>query len=224
MDTYGLIAVIPSSGIIFEKMDSIAQPFWYFLLAFGISLLGSLPFGMINLNVLATAVHRGPRPALWMAGGATLIEGVQLFVVLVGFGFLADHTTLEAVLQWIAVPIFLGLAVFYFRAEPVNTHGEVVKQRPFWRGVGLSIINVLVYPFWFLWLGLMAFPVEDRSLWGWLITGAILGAFVVMVMFTFLGRLIEQRAESLTRHLNRIIAGVFFALAIWQLIRLFLGK
>lgn len=195
--------------------------FGYFMTAFGISLLGSLPFGMINLNVLATAVHRGPRPALWMAFGATMIEGVQLFIVLLGFGFLASNAALEATLQWIAIPIFLALSIFYLRAKPSSKRGEVVKQLPFWRGVGLSFINVLVYPFWFLWLGLMAFPVEEKTLWGWLIAGAVLGAFTVMVLFVFLGRVIEQRAESLTRHLNRIIAGIFFALAIWQFIRLY---
>lgn len=194
------------------------------MMAFGISLLGSLPFGMINLNVLATAVHRGPRPALWMALGATMIEGVQLFVVLFGFGFLASNTTLESILQWIAIPVFLGLAIHYFKVKPSTKQGEVIKQRPFWRGVGLSLINVLVYPFWFLWLGLMAFPVEDKSLWGWLISGAVLGAFAVMLLFIFLGRIIEQRAETLTRHLNRIIAGIFLALAIWQILRLIIEK
>ncbi len=190
------------------------------MMAFGISLLGSLPFGMINLNVLATAVHRGPRPALLMGLGATLIEGFQILIVLFGFDVLAANTTLDAILQWVAIPIFLGLSGYYFTAKPAKAEGEVVHHRPFWRGVGLSLINVLVYPFWFLWLGLMAFPVEERSLWIWLILGAVAGAFAVMVIFTLLGRVIEQKSEGLTRHLNRIIAVIFLALAIWQLVRL----
>ncbi len=194
--------------------------FGYFMMAFGISLLGSLPFGMINLNVLATAVHRGPRPALWMGLGATLVEGLQLLIVLFGFGFFAAHTTLESILQWVAIPVFLGLAWYYYRAKPSKTEGEVVQNRPFWRGVGLSLIYVLVYPFWFLWLGLMAFPVEEKPIWIWLISGAVLGAFASMVIFTFLGRVIEKKSEKVTRHLNRIIAAVFLALAIWQLVRL----
>ncbi|MCF8238963.1 MAG: LysE family transporter [Saprospiraceae bacterium] len=194
--------------------------FWYFMMAFGISLLGSLPFGMINLNVLATAVHRGPRPALLMGLGATLVEGIQILIVLFGFGFLATHTKLESILQWVAVPVFLGLAWYYYTAKPPQKEGEVVQRQPFWRGVGLSLINVLVYPFWFLWLGIMAFPVEERSIWAWLITGAVMGAFASMVIFTFLGRVIEKKSEKVTRHLNRIIAIVFLGLALWQLVRM----
>lgn len=191
----------------------------YFATAFGISLLGSLPFGMINLNVLATAVHRGPRPALVMGLGATLVEGLQIFIVLLGFGYFAAYTSLESTMKWVAIPIFLGLAVYYFIAKPPKKEGEVVRRQPFWRGVGLSIINVLVYPFWFLWLGIMSFPVEEQSTWIWLITGAVLGAFASMVIFTFLGRVIQQKAEGVTGQLNRIIAAVFLGLALWQLVR-----
>lgn len=195
--------------------------FGYFITAFGISLLGSLPFGMINLNVLATAVHRGPRPALLMGLGATLVEGLQILIVLFGFGYLAANTTLDTILQWIAIPVFLGLSVYYFKAKPSAKEGQVVHHQPFVRGMGLSLINVLVYPFWFLWLGLMAFPVEEKTLWGWLIAGAVLGAFAVMVIFTLLGRVIEKKSERLTHQLNRIIAIIFLGLAIWQLVRLF---
>ncbi len=212
--------MIRESEVTFAIMDLLLQPLWYFSLAFGISLLGSLPFGMINLNVLATAVHRGPRPALWMGLGATMVEGLQILLVLFGFRWLADNTTLDTILQWIAIPVFLGLAFHYFTAKPARQEGEVIRKQPFLRGVGLSLINVLVYPFWFLWLGLMDFPVDDRSLWGWMIAGAVLGALAVMALFIFLGRVIEKNAGSLTRHLNRVISGVFLALAIWQFTRL----
>ena len=212
--------MIRGSEVTFAIMDLLLQPLWYFSLAFGISLLGSLPFGMINLNVLATAVHRGPRPALWMGLGATLVEGLQILLVLFGFQWLADNTTLDTILQWIAIPVFLGLAFHYFTAKPARQEAEVIQRHPFLRGVGLSLINVLVYPFWFLWLGLMDFPVDDRSLWGWMIAGAVLGAFAVMALFVLLGRVIEKHAEAITRSLNQIIATVFIGLGVIQLLRL----
>ncbi|MEZ5031816.1 MAG: LysE family transporter [Saprospiraceae bacterium] len=192
----------------------------FFALAFGISLMGSLPFGMINLNVLATAVHRGPRPALVMGLGATMVEAAQLVLVLFGFDYLASHTSVDQVLQWIAIPVFLGLAIHYWRSRPSSQHGEVVRSRPFLRGVGLGVINVLIYPFWFLWLGIIQFPVDDHALWPWFIIGAFLGAFASMVIFTVLGRVIEQRSEALTRHLHRIIAVMFLGLGLWQILRL----
>lgn len=188
---------------------------FFLLTAFLLSLMGSLPFGMINLNVLSAAVHRGRGPALRMALGAVLIEGIQLVLILTGFSYLADNPGFERTLRGIALPIFLVLALYYYLSKPkVQGLEGVEASRPFMRGVGLSLINVLVYPFWLFWLAWLDFPVERQGLWFFFIAGAVAGAYATMLLFILLGRLIQVRAGELTRHLNRIIAGIFFALAL----------
>lgn len=188
---------------------------WFLLAAFLLSLMGSLPFGMINLNVLAVAVHRGRGQALRMALGAVLIEGVQLVLILTGFSYLANNPGFERVLRGVALPIFLALALYYFLSRPrAQGLDGVEASRPFLRGVGLSLINVLVYPFWLFWLAWLDFPVDRQGLWFFFIAGAVLGAYATMLLFIVLGRLIQARAGELTRHLNRIIAGIFLALAL----------
>ena len=193
----------------------------HFLTAFGISLLGSLPFGMINLNVLATAVARGKAPALTMGAGAVLVEGMQILLVLILYGWLAGRSELQQWLQIGAVPVFLGLAAWYLlRPAPLPGQGRVVERAAFLRGMGLSVLNVLVYPFWLFWLGWLAFPIEERTSWTPFLVGAVLGAYAVMIGFTFLGRLIDTRAHQVARHLRLIIGLIFLGLGIWQLIRI----
>jgi threonine/homoserine/homoserine lactone efflux protein len=190
---------------------------FFLLAAFALSLMGSLPFGMINLNVLSAAVHRGRGPALQMALGAVLIEGVQLILILTGFSYLADNPGFERTLRGFALPVFLGLALYYFLTRPkLETIGAPAASRPFLRGVGLSLINVLVYPFWLFWLAWLDFPVERHGLWSFFIGGAVLGAYVTMLLFILLGRLIQSRASEMTRHLNRIIAVIFLGLALLE--------
>lgn len=188
----------------------------FFSAAFALSLMGSLPFGMINLNVLSTAVHRGRVPALWMALGAVLVEGGQLVVILAGFQQLSENPGLEQLLRRIALPIFLVLAIYFLRTRTRTDLAQADTGRPFVKGLGLSVINVLVYPFWLIWLAWLDFPVERLGLWLPFIVGAIAGAFASMLGFIFLGRIITRRAGELTTHLNRFIAMIFLGLALWE--------
>lgn len=184
-----------------------------FVAAFLLSLMGSVPFSMINLNVLSASVHRGVRPALWMAFGAVLVEGGQLFLIMYGYHYLSQNPEFDRTLHTLALPIFLVLGLYFFFTKPKLKVEYANRKSPFFKGVGLSVLNVLVYPFWLFWLAWLDFPVEDFRGWRYFISGAILGAMASLVGFIYLGKLITARAHALTSYLNRIIATIFFALA-----------
>lgn len=190
---------------------------YYFIAAFGVSLMGSLPFGMINLNVMATAVHRGYGAAMYMATGAVITEGVQLFGVMYGYGFLANNPDFEFVLRAMALPVFIGMGIFFFLKKQKVRLDTQATQRPFLRGIVLAWLNVLVYPFWLLWMGWMDFPVERHMLWLPFILGAMVGAYATMLGFIKLGNLIASKSDTLTNHLNRIIGTIFLLLSCFEI-------
>lgn len=192
---------------------------WFFWVAFGLSLMGSLPFGMINLNILSTAVYRGRTAAMIMGLGAVVTEGCQLVLILAGYDLLSDNPGIERWLRAIAFPLFLGLAIYFFMSRPKADVKEEQNGTPFWKGVGLSMINILVYPFWLFWLTWLDFPVENKMLWTAFIGGAVGGAYFSLLAFILMGHVIARQGGMWTRHLNRFIALVFMGLALMELFR-----
>jgi threonine/homoserine/homoserine lactone efflux protein len=191
--------------------------FTYFFAAFFLSLLGSLPFGVINLNILSTAVHSGKKSALQMTFGAVMIEGIQLIFILMSYRYLAANPAFDRVLHYLALPVFLGLAGYYLLAKS-NIKTEVVHPKyPFIQGVIFALMNVLVYPFWLFWLAWLEFPVDQTAMQITFIAGAVSGAFISMLLFIFLGQLIKSRTRQLTTYLNKIIGCIFLGLALWEM-------
>lgn len=54
----------------------------HFFIALGLSFIGSLPFGMINMTVAHTAIRKGMQAAIFTALGAALVELIQVFIAL----------------------------------------------------------------------------------------------------------------------------------------------
>lgn len=187
---------------------------YYFIIAFLLSFMGSLPFSLINLNVLSATIHRGSSYALRMAIGAALTEGVQLIIILYGYSLVDDYPVLTEVFRMIALPIFILMAVYFFlKPTKIQSVGPA-KGRPFWKGIGFSMVNVLVYPFWLFWLIWSDLPMDNHKYCISFVLGAILGAFICLVGFIYLGKLIYKRSYFDVSYLNRLIAIIFVVLSV----------
>lgn len=79
------------------------------LAGFALSLLGSLPPGLISLSVAQTAVQRGLVAALVLGAGAAVAEFFQAWLAAEAAGWFLQHPAVEQGLRWAAVPVFLGL-------------------------------------------------------------------------------------------------------------------
>ena len=71
----------------------------HFALGFIASIIGALPFGLVNLSVVDSALNRGERPAFWISAGATIIEIIfVLLAIYLGSSlavFMEDNTWIE---------------------------------------------------------------------------------------------------------------------------------
>ena len=148
------------------------------LAGFFLSLLGSLPPGLISLSVAQTAVQRGLAAALVLGAGAAVAEFFQAWLAAEAAGWFVQHPMVEQGLRWAAVPVFLGLGGWLVwkpsRGNPApSTTGEgghdirrdallslsshsgegpgvgLSRLGPlFAQGLLLSLFNLLAIPYW----------------------------------------------------------------------------
>ncbi len=198
----------------------------HFLIAIGLSFIGSLPFGMINMTVAHTAMRRGMKAALSAAFGASLVEFFQVFLSLKFISLFAENATLERIFQSVAVVVFLagGIYFFFFAKAKAPDVQEVADEKRwvgyFLKGALVSILNLMAIPYWVFYGTLLIGK-------GWLLpddlhlmffaAGTLVGTFLLMVLYALLGAKILVKSELITRRVNQFIGLLMLGFAVYQL-------
>ncbi|MEO6038211.1 MAG: LysE family transporter [Saprospiraceae bacterium] len=200
-----------------------------FFAGFGLSLLGSLPPGLISLAVAYTAIQQGLRAALWVALGATLVEFGQAWLAGTAVVWFLANPGAERSFQWVALPIFTGAALYLlFWARPPRPKAIPATPASAWhqlaQGGLISLFNLLALPYWFSycgWLRLMGWWVAGW--WAAVIfsTGVCFGTLVALGFYAWAGQKAVQNSPKIGRIANRVIGGIFLLLAgklAWELV------
>ncbi|MBL7828733.1 MAG: LysE family transporter [Saprospiraceae bacterium] len=194
---------------------------------FVLSLLGSLPPGLISLTVSYTAIGMGVLAATMVAAGAAFAEFFQAWLAVVLSDWFLSNPGVSAVFEWVAVVVFSVLAIFMlFFAQPPKKPGEIkMANWPvyFLRGVLISAFNLLAVPYWFTYCGWL----RVEGIWQEGLTctlvfslGVSLGTMFAMGIYIWLSTLIVSRAHQVARYANRLIGLIFVFLALKTLINL----
>lgn len=194
------------------------------LLSAGIvlSLLGSLPPGLISLSVAQTAIHRGLLAALLLAAGAAGAEFFQAWAAVWLTDWFMANRAVEQVFQWASVPVFLMLGVYFvFFAKAPETQGRAVEvslARQVGKGVLLSVFNLLAVPYWFVYVGSLRVSGwwKEAGLASTLIfsAGVTLGTLAALGLYAWLGKIVVERSDVAARHANRVVGLMFLALGL----------
>ncbi|MBK8967633.1 MAG: LysE family transporter [Lewinellaceae bacterium] len=209
----------------------IAAQFLYFapqkdmiLFAAGVflSLMGSLPPGLISLAVAHTSIMRGFIPALVLALGAAFAEFFQAVGAVVFAGWFLMHPRAAIVFQMAAIPIFLGLAIYlwFFAKPPKPTDGGSTGSLPwqFWRGILVSVFNLLAIPYWVAYAGWL----KVNGWWeseGWQLTlffaaGVTVGTSLALGLYAWLANELTRRSDQVAKVANRVVALIFLGFAL----------
>lgn len=192
---------------------------------FILSLLGSLPPGLISLSVAQTAIQRGIAAALALAVGAAFAEFFQALAAVLLSDWFLSHPSVEAGFHWVAIVVFLGLGVYLiFFAKPPSVPAIAAKipiGKQFGKGIILSVFNLLAIPYWFTYCGWLR--VEGWWREGIFNTclfalGVTIGTIFALGLYAWLGMTIVQHSSSLTRQANRFIGIIFLVLGIKSLL------
>lgn len=197
------------------------------LIAFGLSFIGSLPFGIINMAVAHTALQKGLKAALIVAAGAAFIEFFQVFVALKFTWLFTDGGSMEQYLHAIAMAVFLAAGIYFFffaksKAAPPDPGQTSRVHNLFGRGMFVSTLNVMAIPYWVFygaWLTAEGVLEHDNTSVLLFSSGTVLGTFTLLLCYALLGDRILSKYENVTRWVNRFIGLVLFGLGVYQLVK-----
>lgn len=192
------------------------------LYALLITIIGALPFGLVNLSVLDTSYRTGPASAMKLSHGAALIEVAFGLTALTAGGLIAHliRNSLWLYYLVLAVPAVIGI-VFLLKGRYKQAERRL-KNRGFLKGVLLNLASIQVLLYWLLAMTYLhalldvEFNVFTIVLFA---LGIWLGKMGVLWLYAVFSKKIFERMGFLSRNINRIIGGVLLFTVVIQLIK-----
>ncbi|MGJ8744888.1 hypothetical protein [Polaribacter sp.] len=203
-----------------------------FLLAFVISLVGSLPLGYLNVIGLQILVEQGHVAIVSFIFGIIAIEFFVLKIVSFAANWLVNQKKLLLAIDVFTILFFLSIAL-YFMSNINNNESFSVSQLqfakyPFLLGVVLNGLNAIQWPYW---SGIYIYIFRTNSLKTTkkanyiFIIGALIGTGLGMLLFAYTGHyiLVENNIE-ITQYLNPAFALLFLILTSIQIVKMFIHQ
>jgi threonine/homoserine/homoserine lactone efflux protein len=199
-----------------------------FLAGIFLSLMGSLPPGLISLSVAHTAITKGFRIACILAVGAAFAEFFQAWLAVVLSDWFVAHPGVEKIFLWTALPVFIGLGIYLFFFAPMPKAPTELDTNnwigPFGKGILISVFNLLAIPYWFAycgWLKINGWWTQEGGLSTFVFSfGVTVGTLIALFLYAKLGATIVQQSDSLAKQANRIVAVIFWLIALKTLYNL----
>jgi threonine/homoserine/homoserine lactone efflux protein len=193
----------------------------HFALGFIAAILGALPFGLVNLSVIYSVLHKGERAAFKLSAGATIIEIV--FVLLAIFlgsrleNFIDSNRWIEFVI--LAVLLAAGIS-FFIRKNKKDAANKKFLMPDLIKGMFLNILSIQVLLYWFVAVtylqayGLIVFTLECIVAFTLAVT---LGKMLTLLFYRLLAQKIKSKSLVIARKINFIIGSILIGLAVFQL-------
>lgn len=195
---------------------------FHFFIGLVVSFAGSIPLGTVNLAVMQTTINSNFRAGFYFALGATFIELIYSAIAIKFIAVLLDNKGLDLGIQMVCIPVFLILGFFYYRKQDKVKQEEQKKNRSFYHGMLIGIINPLQIPFWIAWGSYMLtnkWIKNDEMLLNVFIIGICMGTLLVLTLIALLSKTIVGRLDLSTRWVNKAIGIVLFVLSGYQLLK-----
>lgn len=196
----------------------------HFFIACGLSFIGSLPFGMINMMVAHVAIQKGLKHAVWAAAGAALVELFQVFVALKFTWLFQENARLEQIFQIAAAVVFFAAGIYFFffaksKAAVVENAEAGRRRNEFFKGMFVSSLNLMVIPYWIFYGTLLStndLLVKDNPHVIIFSIGTMFGTFSLLLCYGLLGARILSKSEQVTRWVNKFIGLVLLGFGFYQ--------
>lgn len=197
--------------------------FKYLIIGFGISFVGSIPLGYLNLVGLQWYREDDILPLTQYLLGVVVVEILVIYVALTFASKLILKTTWKRAISWFSLLFLLGLAFTFYQNKTSEENTVILPTvvyttAPFLVGLTLSSLNFAQIPFWFSWnLYLInnRYIQKQSSKILFFLVGAGFGTF--SGMFTLILGL-KQTLQYAKKNINfeNYIGHVFLLLAIIQ--------
>jgi threonine/homoserine/homoserine lactone efflux protein len=196
----------------------------------GISFLGSLPLGTLNIAAMQLGIQEGIKSALLFSLGSMLVEMIYVRISLIGIDWIRKQEKVMNAMQWITFGIVVALAIGSFIAA---AKGDGSAKNPvldnninrFLLGAIGCAVNPIVIVFWFGWSTVLftkkiLLPINSQ--YNSYVIGVGIGAFIGNCIFIFGGKWLVSRIANSQQYLNWVIGAIFAVTALitlWKILK-----
>ena len=186
--------------------------------------IGLIPPGMLNMTTMSTTLQKGKNNGMKFAAGAASIVLVHAGVAIIFARYLNEHPSIIESLKYAGIPVFLGLAYFFYTKgrKEFKGKGKEGEGNPFLQGLTMSSFNMLGIPFY---LGISTLLQSkgyirlDAPEMYFVIFGAVLGAFALFKTYSILAEKLIVRISFVAKNINYILSALFLILAVLLIFR-----
>ena len=189
----------------------------------GISFLGTLPLGTLNVAAMQIANKENIKAGINFSLGVALVEVIYLRLSLKGVGWVIDHPRLFFSLGWVTVLLLVALSVFTFISALHKREKKNVllnnKMNRFLLGATMSALNPVQIPFWFGW---STYLMTNRVLlpksieFNFFTIGGGIGTLCGLAVFVFGGTFVVQKLNANQKKVDIVIGCIFAVTAVIQ--------
>lgn len=196
-------------------------PFLYFIVALIACLMGTIPFGPINLTVVKTTVDYNAARGTEVAVAASLVEIVQALIATC-FGMIISNFLEANLLVKVAIGlVFIVLAGVIFTRKPKPKLEKEVEEKSFFmKGLVIAALNPQAVPFWIFALAAISqyfvFEYMGIHLVAFL-AGVFVGKLIALYGFVVASAYLKTHLEQSSVLVNRILASVLLFIGVSQL-------
>lgn len=193
----------------------------YFFIALLATVLGTIPFGPINLSVVNITLKKSLRKVLPFVAAAALIEIVQALIAIF-FGAIVDRFLMEnAWFQWLVILVFFcaGLFILLKKSKPKQAAKPKLQLPTFFQGILVAALNPQAVPFWLISLAVISESVTlnfgEYRMVSFLL-GVFAGKYLALAGFAVFSQKIKGRLKEGSRIIDRVFGSVLIAIAAVQ--------
>ena len=197
---------------------------------FGVSFLGQLPLGNLNIAATQIGVEENFKNAWLFSIAGALVEVIYLRIALSSSAWIMHNKMLFNYISWFTVILFYVLGFLCIRKavrqKEAEKKGLLIdnKINRFVLGLMLSAVNPMQIPFWFFWgtyfinNGTVKPTFLDFNLFT---VGAAIGTLAGQVIYIHGGSLLIKKLKASYKILNIIMGVVFIISASVQVYKIF---
>lgn len=193
----------------------------YLFVGFLACLLGTIPFGPINLAVVKTTLDYDRRSGIEIAFAASLIEILQALIA-ISFGMLiSSFLDANVFIKFFLAFVFIALAVYIFTRKPKPTL-EDSADRPssfFRNGLLIAGLNPQAVPFWIFALATISqyfqFQYVGLTLFAFLL-GVFAGKLLALYGFVIASTYLKAHLQESSTLVNRLLAAILLFIGLSQ--------
>ena len=186
----------------------------------------TFPLGPVNLLVINTTVSKNLRAALVLASAASIMELFKPILAIYFSWLITRHVQSNIYIQLAVGLAFILIGLYFmFKKNSSQEAGKNRREMPeYLKGVMISFLNIPAFPFWIVVVayceGTIGFDFSIPTV-SMFLAGVFSGRFGTLWIYARLSQYISEKSSVITLWLDRIMAILFFILAIIQAFRIF---